>query len=150
VADPGLPPRDPARVRPIPLYTGPVPAGAQVAATGWGKTEAVDGAAPSAVLMRVDLRVMGTERCKQLPGYGPHKITHRVICAANPKRSTCQGDSGGGLTLASGQPRVVGIVSWGKKRCSGDGQPGAYTRVETYLGWIKQAMTLDPTRSALP
>jgi secreted trypsin-like serine protease len=44
----------------------------------------------------------------------------------------------------------VGIVSWGKKRCSGDGQPGAYTRVESYLGWIKQAMTLDPTRSALP
>ena len=150
VADPGLPPRDPARVRPIPLHTGPVPAGLQVAATGWGKTEAVDGAAPSAVLMRVDLRVMDTERCKLLPGYGPQKITPRVICAANPQKSTCQGDSGGGLTLASGAPSVVGIVSWGKKRCSGDGQPGAYTRIESYRGWIQQAMALSPPRSSLP
>ena len=150
VADPGLPPRDPARVRPIPLHTGPVPAGLQVAATGWGKTEAVDGAAPSAVLMRVDLRVMDTERCKLLPGYGPQKITPRVICAANPQKSTCQGDSGGGLTLASGAPSVVGIVSWGKKRCGGDGQPGAYTRIESYRGWIQQAMALSPPRSSLP
>lgn len=150
VADPGLPPRDPTRVRPIPLHAGPVPAGVEVAATGWGKTEAVDGAAPSAVLMRVDLRVMDTERCKLLPGYGPQKITPRVICAANPQKSTCQGDSGGGLTLASGAPSVVGIVSWGKKRCSGDGQPGAYTRIESYRGWIQQAMALNPPRSSLP
>jgi secreted trypsin-like serine protease len=150
VADPGLPPRDPSRVRPIPLYTQPLAPGLQVAATGWGKTEAVEGAAPSAVLMRVDLRVMDTERCKLLPGYGPQKITPRVICAANPQKSTCQGDSGGGLTLASGVPRVVGVVSWGKKRCSGDGQPGAYTRIESYRDWIQQAMALNPQKSSLP
>ena len=142
--------RDPARIRPIPLHTQPVPAGAEVAATGWGKTEAVEHHAPSAVMMRVDLRVMDTERCRRLPDYGPQKIHGKVICAANPDRSTCQGDSGGGLTLANGAPSVIGIVSWGKKRCSGDGQPGAYTRVETYLGWINQAMALPPTKNALP
>ncbi len=150
VEDVRQPPRDPARVRAIPLYQRPVPAGAEVTGTGWGKTEAVEGHAPSAVLMKVDLRVMETGRCQQLPGYGPQKIHPKVICAAHPERSTCQGDSGGALILTNGAPTVVGVVSWGKKRCSGDGQPGAYTRVESYQDWIRQAMLLDPARSALP
>lgn len=150
VEDVRQPPRDPARVRAIPLYQRPVPAGAEVTGTGWGKTEAVEGHAPSAILMKVDLRVMDTQRCSQLPGYGPQKIHGKVICAAHPQRSTCQGDSGGAIILTNGAPTVVGVVSWGKKRCAGDGQPGAYTRVESYLDWIRQAMKLDPTRSALP
>jgi hypothetical protein len=143
-------PRDPARVRAIPLYPQPVPAGAEVTGAGWGKTEAVDGHAPSAVLMKVDLRVMDVARCQQLPGYGPQKIHQKVICAAHPQRSTCQGDSGGAIILTTGAPTVVGVVSWGKKRCSGDGQPGAYTRVESYRDWIRQAMLLEPTKNALP
>ena len=43
----------------------------------------------------------------------------------HPQRSTCQGDSGGAIICTNGAPTVVGVVSWGKKRCSGDGQPGA-------------------------
>jgi hypothetical protein len=151
IVDDGAPsPRDPARIRAIPLYQQKVAAGVEVTGTGWGKTEAVEGHAPSAVLMKVDLRVMDTERCKQLPGYGPQKIHGNVICASHPQRSTCQGDSGGAIILTNGAPTVVGVVSWGKKRCSGDGQPGAYTRVESYLGWIKQAMQLDASRNSLP
>ncbi len=150
VEDVRQPPRDPARVRAIPLYERPVPAGAEVTGTGWGKTEAVEGHAPSAVLMKVDLRVMDTGRCQQLPGYGPQKIHASVICAAHPERSTCQGDSGGAIILTNGAPTVVGVVSWGKKRCSGDGQPGAYTRVASYRDWIGQAMRLDPSKNALP
>ncbi len=150
VEDRRQPPRDPARVHAIPLYDRPVPAGAEVTGTGWGKTEAVEGHAPSAVLMKVDLRVMEIGRCQQLPGYGPQKIHADVICAAHPERSTCQGDSGGAITLTNGAPTVVGVVSWGKKRCSGDGQPGAYTRIASYRDWISQAMRLDPSKNALP
>jgi hypothetical protein len=151
IVDDGTPkPRDPARIRPIPVYERTIPSGAEVTGTGWGKTEAVEGHAPSAVLMKVDLRVMDTERCKKLPGYGPQKIHSKIICAAHPQRSTCQGDSGGPIILTNGAPTVVGIVSWGKKRCSGDGQPGAYTRVESYLGWIRQAMQVDPSKNSLP
>jgi secreted trypsin-like serine protease len=142
--------RDPQKIRPIPLGDKPLPHGAAVAATGWGKTEPVPEHAPSAVLMRVVLQVMDTDRCRKLPGYGPQKVHDRVICAAAPKKSTCRGDSGGGLTPATGAPRVVGVVSWGKSRCSGDGNPGAYTRVDSYLGWIRQAMALPPTKTALP
>jgi hypothetical protein len=150
VEDVRQPPRDPRQVRPISLYQQSVPAGAEVTGTGWGKTQAVEAMVPSAILMKVDLRVMDTQRCQNLPGYGPKKIHEKVFCAANPRRSTCQGDSGGAMILTNGAPAAVGIVSWGKKECSGDGQPGAYTRIESYLGWIRQAMLLDRTRSALP
>ena len=142
--------RDPAVIRPIPLFDGKVAAGAEVTGTGWGKTEAVDGHAPSAMLMKVDLRAMDNATCRSRPAYGPDRIGSKVICASHPRRSTCQGDSGGALTFTNGAPKVVGIVSWGKKRCTGDGQPGVYTRVEDFLGWITQAMQLDPSRNALP
>ena len=142
--------RDPARIHPIPLFDGKVTPGAEVTGTGWGKTEAVEGHAPSAVLMKVDLRAMDIETCKSRPTFGPERISAKVICASNPHRSTCQGDSGGALTFTNGAPKVVGIVSWGKKRCSGDGQPGVYTRIETYRDWIRQAMLLDPSKNALP
>lgn len=150
VDDTGAGTRDPARIHPIPLFEGKVAPGAEVTGTGWGKTEAVEGHAPSAVLMKVDLRAMDTEVCKGRPAFGPERISGNVICASHPQRSTCQGDSGGALTLTNGAPKVVGVVSWGKKRCSGDGQPGVYTRIESYRDWIKQALLLDPSRNALP
>ena len=142
--------RDPTRIHAIPLFDGKVAPGSEVTGTGWGKTQAVEGHAPSAVLMKVDLRAMDTEVCKGRPAFGSERIHGRVICASHPQRSTCQGDSGGALTFTNGAPKVVGIVSWGKKRCSGDGQPGVYTRIESYLGWIRQAMQLDPSKNALP
>jgi len=142
--------RDPAKIRPIPLYEGPVSAGTPVSATGWGKTETVDTYQRSAVLMRVDLQVMDTKRCAVLPGYGPQKIHGGVICAANAGRSTCAGDSGGAITPTNGAPAIVGIVSWGKGRCTGDGQPGVFTRVASFRDWIRQAMLLDPAKNSLP
>jgi hypothetical protein len=151
ISDDGTPRRrDPAKIRPIPLYDGPVNAGTPVSATGWGKTETVDTLQRSAVLLRVDLQVMDTKRCALLPEYGPQKIHGGVICAANKGRSTCAGDSGGAITPTNGAPAIVGIVSWGKGRCTGDGQPGVFTRVATYRDWIRQAMLLDPAKNALP
>jgi trypsin len=151
ISDDGPPRRrDPAKIRPIPLYEGPVNAGTPVSATGWGKTETVDAYQRSAVLMRVDLQVMDTKRCAVLPGYGPQKVHGGVICAANAGRSTCAGDSGGAITPTNGAPAVVGIVSWGKGRCTGDRQPSVFTRVASYRDWIKQAMLLDPAKNALP
>jgi hypothetical protein len=142
--------RDPTRVRPIPLYDKPLNDKVEVTATGWGKTLDVQGSQASAMLMKVDLRVMDTKRCAELPDYGPQKIHPKVFCAAAPQRSTCQGDSGGPVILTKGAPTVVGVISWGKSRCSGDGQPGVYTRVDRYRAWIQQAMALDPTKDQLP
>ncbi len=151
VADGPQKPLDPTQVRPIPLHRGPFPReGEEVTATGWGKTEPVEGNAPAAVLLKVDLRALSTASCQALPNYGVERVHDGVICAANPRRSVCQGDSGGPLILTNGTPTLVGIVSWGKKRCTGDGQPGVFTRVESYLGWIEQAMRVDPRRNSLP
>ena len=142
--------RDPAVIRRSRCFEGKVAAGAEVTGTGWGKTEDVEAHTPSAVLMKVDLRAMDNAVCRKRPAYGPERVGESVICASHEKRSTCRGDSGGALTFTNGAPKVVGIVSWGKKRCTGDGKPGVYTRIENYLGWIKQAMQLDPSRNALP
>jgi secreted trypsin-like serine protease len=143
--------RDPTQVREIPLYKGPPPAAeTEVTGSGWGKTLPVEGNVPNAVLLKVDLKLMDQAKCTNLPGYGPEKIQGKVFCAANPQRSTCQGDSGGPIILTNGAPTLVGIISWGKKRCTGDGQPGVYTRVESFLDWISQAMKLDPKKNALP
>jgi len=142
--------RDEAQIRPIPPYKGPVDGGVEVSATGWGKTQAVAGHVPSAVLMKVDLRVMDNELCKAQKDYGKERIHDGVICAASPRRSTCQGDSGGPVILAKGAPTVVGIISWGKERCNGDGQPSVFTRVASYSDWIEKAKKLDPSQNSLP
>lgn len=143
--------RDPNQIRPIALYRGPPPAsGTQVTGSGWGKTQPVDQHAPNALLLKVDMQVMDVQTCQKLPNYGPERINNTVICAARKGRSTCRGDSGGPLTLTNGTPTLVGIISWGKARCNGDGQPGVYTSVVAHADWIRKAMAQDASKSALP
>jgi secreted trypsin-like serine protease len=143
--------RNPSQIREIGLHQGPtMPAGDEVTGTGWGKTLPVEGNTPNAVLLKVDLKVMDQVECMNLPTYGAAKIHGKVFCATNPRRSTCQGDSGGPIIFTNGVPTLVGIISWGKKRCTGDGQPGVYTRVESYVDWIHRAMKMDPKKNSLP
>jgi hypothetical protein len=141
---------DPKRVQPIQLYRKAVPGGAEVTALGWGMTENASKSF-SDIPLKVDLRVMDTTMCQSRPGYGPQRISSKVICAAREGQKTCRGDSGGPVVLTNGMPAMlVGLVSWGKKECTGDGNPSVFTRVENYLSWIDQAMKLDVTRSTLP
>jgi hypothetical protein len=144
-------PRDPTRIREIPLYHGPpIAGGTAVVGIGWGTSTSTDKQVPNALLLKVGLEVMDLGKCQKLPGYGPQKIHDRVTCATNPGRNTCKGDSGGPIILKHGTPTLVGIISWGKSRCSGDGKPAIYTRVDRYYDWIQQAMKQDPKRSAQP
>ena len=143
--------RDPKQIHPIELYQGPPPgSGTQVTGSGWGKTQPVDAHAPNAILLKVDLQVMDVATCQRLPNYGPERISNKVICAARKGQSTCRGDSGGPLTLTNGAPKLVGVISWGKARCNGDGQPGVYTSVVAYADWIRQAMKQEASKSTLP
>lgn len=59
---------------------------------------------------------------------------------------TCFGDSGGPLFVAanrgvgdwaSSQDQLVGVTSYGNADCDSSEQPGVYTRVNDYLGWIE-------------
>lgn len=108
---------------------------------GWGKTEDVAGEAPAQTTQAIDLHVLPNDFCARLEGYGPEKITSNVFCAADQMSKTCRGDSGGPVIDAIGN--VVGIVSWGKNRCTNDGLPGVYTRVSAYADWIDSVIGGD-------
>ncbi len=144
-------PVDSRRVRQIPMNRKPLMDAVPVSATGWGVSGSSESAnTMNAVLLRVDLQAMPNSVCQQRPGYGPLKIKGTVFCAAHPKRSTCRGDSGGPVVLTNGTPLLVGIVSWGKKACAGDGRPGVYTRIDQFTPWIEQAMKLPAGQNRLP
>ena len=151
VADGRPVPIDSRKVRQIPVNRKPLPAAVPVSATGWGVTGSSESAnTMNAVLLRVDLQAMPNAVCQQRPGYGPQKIKDTVFCAAHPTRSTCRGDSGGPVILTNGTPLLVGLVSWGKKACAGDGRPGVFTRIDRYAAWIDQAMKLPAGKNRLP
>lgn len=114
---------------------------------GWGKTENVEGDAPAPDTYGVHLFALPNEFCTRLAEFGPEKVTPNVFCAAHPQRKTCRGDSGGPVMDALGN--VVGIVSWGKNNCTGDGQPGVYTRLASYAGWIDGVIGEDLKRRSI-
>lgn len=143
-------PLPPAKVHQIAVNQKPLPPGVPVSATGWGVTGSGNANTINAVMLRVDLQVMPNPVCQQRPGYGPQKIKDGVFCASNPKQSTCRGDSGGPVVLTNGSPVLVGLVSWGKRRCAGDGRPGVFTRIDRYAQWISQAMKLPLAKNSLP
>lgn len=78
-------------------------------------------------------------------------IDDRQICANGPENSdACKGDSGGPLfnaTVDDGEVRSyqVGIVSFGatQKSCGNPELPTVFTRVDRYLGWIRQNVLVD-------
>jgi hypothetical protein len=151
VSDGAPVPVDSRRVRQIPVNRLPLPDAVPVSATGWGVTGSTESAnTMNAVLLRVDLQAMPNPVCQQRPGYGPLKIKGSVFCASHPTKSTCRGDSGGPVILTNGTPLLVGIVSWGKKTCAGDGRPGVYTRIDQFASWIDAAMKLPPGQNRLP
>jgi secreted trypsin-like serine protease len=140
---------DPSQYQEIDLYTDATPReGTEVTSTGWGKTEDTAQLIPSAVLLKVNLRVVGYGTCARKPGYAPPKIHSNVICASNPGQSTCQGDSGGPLVFTNGAAKLVALVSWGLKRCSGEDNPGVYTLIAPYKNWIARAMALQTDQNA--
>jgi secreted trypsin-like serine protease len=167
------PTNDPGQVSAISLSARPPAHQSDVFSSGWGRVVASDRVArrgndvaflpdqnfPNAVLLKVDLQVISNDQCAALTGYDPVTIAGRsqprvhsgVICAGKTGKATCRGDSGGPLFDYSGaNALLVGIVSWGKGRCTGDGQPGVYTSVAYYYDWIRRAMKItDPLTSEL-
>jgi len=136
-------------ITPILLYTGAVAKNAEVTAIGWGMTQLAAKSFSSTPMM-VDLQVMDNDLCRSRPGYGPERINASVMCAARKKLKTCKGDSGGPVILTNRPtPELVGLVSWGKDQCTGDGEPSVFTRIQSHLAWIRKAMSLDPTVSTL-
>ncbi|XP_031217346.1 granzyme B [Mastomys coucha] len=99
---------------------------------GWGKMAPVG--KYSNTLQEVELTVQKDQECESyLKGYYNNA---NQICAGDPKtkRASFKGDSGGPLVC---KKAAAGIVSYGQR----DGStPRAFTKVSTFLSWIKKTM----------
>jgi len=132
-------------VQPISLPTQNVEISANetVLVSGWGLVDYYDYDLPEN-LNAASVQIISRDVCAE--AYKEYEddnlfITDNMICAGIWKLGgidACQGDSGGPLALVSGNSRVLhGIVSWGKG-CALPDYPGVYTRVSTYVDWIKE------------
>jgi len=111
----------------------------EAAVIGWGAIK--EGGSQPSVLQQVTVRIQTNDECKK--NYGndaPGGIVDHFLCAANPGRDSCSGDSGGPLIVQNGpgsQWVQAGIVSWGIG-CGLAPYPGVYTRVTSFMQWINK------------
>ncbi|KAG5668459.1 hypothetical protein PVAND_016399 [Polypedilum vanderplanki] len=106
---------------------------------GWGRT--VDGGASSPVLRVVQNPIITNAVCAQT--FGTAVVNAAVICTdTTGGRGTCQGDSGGVLSVSQGSGRLqVGITSFGSSAGCQAGFPAGYERVSAQIGWINSNMS---------
>ncbi|XP_062378750.1 complement factor D [Sardina pilchardus] len=102
---------------------------------GWGSLNNL-GSRPDK-LHELTISVMSRNLCGRSDYYGS-KFTKNMLCAAERRQDTCDGDSGGPL-LHNGV--AVGITSNGGKKCGSTRKPGLYTIISHFADWIQQTMT---------
>merc|ERR1711892_375403 len=107
----------------------------------------------SKVQQRLGVPVLNSSECTRK--FGKFEPLSSQICAGGElDKDSCKGDSGGPLYLSrvanNGEPTLdgtkpwyfMGIVSFGSRQC-GSGKPGVYTRVGSFVPWIKKNLRLD-------
>lgn len=110
-------------------------AGQKAIASGWGYTsqwvyEKADN------LQYTTLEVISVDACERI--YGDVVASSRVICVATTnKKTTCSGDSGGPLVLLS-TGKLIGVTSFTSIYGCEYGEPAGFSRVTSYLDWIKE------------
>jgi len=107
-------------------------------ATGWGYTSDTAGGLIN-TLQYETFEVVSEEVCQN--AYGPVVANPNVICTATPdEKSICKGDFGGPLVLVGKKKEQVqiGISSFVSSAGCKSGQPAGFTRVTSYLEWIKE------------
>ncbi|XP_032123920.1 mastin-like [Sapajus apella] len=138
------------RVHPVSLPPASldVPSGKTCWVTGWGDIAGNRPLPWPYQLQEVDVPIVGNEECdgeyrnQSLDSTG-RVIQDDMLCAGSEGRDSCQGDSGGPLVCRWNCSWVqVGVVSWGY--LCGKGYPGVYTRVMSYLSWIRQYVPRFP------
>jgi trypsin len=125
-------------VRPLPLPSSALGAGATCTISGWGATS--EGGSGARTLQVASVRSMSNRDCTRNYGYSSTQITNNMVCAMNRNSNgqidACQGDSGGPLACGS---RAHGAVSWGVG-CARPNYPGVYARSHFVLNWIRSTM----------
>ncbi|XP_018802344.1 PREDICTED: serine proteases 1/2-like [Bactrocera latifrons] len=113
--------------------------GATAVASGWGKiSDSSSGATTNLQYAYVPVAFSYTHLdVYKRQVYGSSIVTPSNICISTPGGvSTCNGDSGGPLVDTSSGVQI-GLTSFGAKAGCAKGYPAAFTRVTSYLDWIK-------------
>lgn len=106
-------------------------------------------AARAGKLLEAFVPVVGSEDCTASRKGTGGVIGPRQICAGWMKAAAsqaigdaCGGDSGGPLMAYDGarRPYQIGVVSWGPSPCGIAGEPGVYSRVSAFSGWIRSVV----------
>merc|ERR1719187_510053 len=120
----------------LPSYMQEEEEGATCTVAGWGYLT-MGGGALADVLQKVEVPVVGDQRCLDDYDLGDMTPEESMICAGWKEggRDSCQGDSGGPLMCSDGE--LTGIVSWGKG-CALPDYPGVYTQVSYFTEWIAE------------
>lgn len=112
--------------------------------TGWGTTSY--GGSSSNTLLGATIQVLASPGPGSCGFYGGSYTPASMLCAGISAGGvdTCQGDSGGPLAIqVDGRWTLGGITSWGNG-CASAGYPGLYSRVTSYLDWIRSRSSLTP------
>lgn len=110
------------------------------AVAGWGVTEINEYEEYTNELRHANVTKISNEFCKLF--YPTITIRETKICLFQEdvtpglRPDTCQGDSGGPVMCGDNLNLLTGITSYGIG--CGDHHPGVYTRVSSYLDWIKR------------
>ena len=100
-------------------------------------------------LQHVNLKVMDLKQCQRIyKGRGSKISNQSQLCAGGKEgQDSCVGDSGSALMAYDNKPgeffatwKLVGIVSFGPRKCGTESIPGVYSRVRHYIDWIKDAI----------
>ena len=135
-------------VRTIALADASPHAGSTVSAAGWGATTEDGGAMPMH-LRSVVLKVGTSSSCKRGNATAGEYFSPSMLCASNPGRDTCSGDSGGPLiSTHNGHAVLIGITSFGEG-CADANHPGVYTRASAIRAWAHAQLSRVAAASAL-
>ncbi|XP_049856640.1 spaetzle-processing enzyme-like isoform X2 [Schistocerca gregaria] len=111
---------------------------------GWGVFD-IEDPRPSPILQTITLRVVSNAECaprfEMYAEVGPTQMCVGGVVG----QDSCGGDSGGPLMKVEaldGPPRyyLLGVVSFGSKRCGASTMPGVYTRMADYVHWVLDNM----------
>ncbi|XP_064643342.1 uncharacterized protein LOC135497397 [Lineus longissimus] len=118
-----------------------VEAGDTCYVAGWGMIDYEVGGFAQ-VLHHVPIKVITNSECRRKYESIGVNVTSHMMCAGAESggQDACQGDSGGPLSCHhNGVWLISGVVSFGQG-CGSDRYPGVYTRMTSYLDWIKIAI----------
>lgn len=108
--------------------------------SGWGKTDYKGSS--SQILMEAKMPIVTDEKCKKQNG---KTVTDNMFCAGNEPgaiQSGCRGDSGGPFVCSQDFEHwtLMGVVSWGSRKCDPSDKYTVFAKVTKYVNWIKTSV----------